>query len=251
MADNDNDNNNNDNQEPKRPTIGTRSATRKAGQKPEETKDSKIIRPSDWRREEGSDTIAAFEKILDDAAKRGVGPQQVARSVEWLWSKAQSIGSRATPDDLMLEKSRLRKGIEIGAMYFFVYDAKLKHELPYWDRFPLVFPIGPRAGGFLGINLHYLDYRNRTQLLKEIYKLTVGSRYTERSKAAISYDILNSASSTEAFKPCVKHYLFGHVRSRFLQIYHSEWALASALPVQRFVGASSSTVWSDSKKKMR
>ena len=45
---------------------------------------------------------------------------------------------------------------EIGKMYLFQYDAKHKKILPYWDRFPLIFPFDYAKDGFYGINLHYL-----------------------------------------------------------------------------------------------
>jgi hypothetical protein len=43
--------------------------------------------------------------------------------------------------------------------------------------------------------------------------------------------------------------LFNHVQSRFLEITADEWDIAVMLPVESFVGASTSKVYSDSRKK--
>jgi hypothetical protein len=49
-------------------------------------------------------------------------------------------------------------------------------------------------------------------------------------------------------KPTIKKYLYSHVRSQFLRIDFDEAALAVYLPVQRFVKASESKVWADSRR---
>ncbi len=40
-----------------------------------------------------------------------------------------------------------------GHLYMFVYDPKTKAELPYYDRFPLVFPFRKTPDGFIGLNM--------------------------------------------------------------------------------------------------
>ena len=46
--------------------------------------------------------------------------------------------------------------LELGHMYMYEYDAKLKDKLPYFDRFPVVIIIERYETGFLGINFHYI-----------------------------------------------------------------------------------------------
>jgi hypothetical protein len=43
--------------------------------------------------------------------------------------------------------------------------------------------------------------------------------------------------------------LSGHIQSRFLEISADEWDIAALLPMESFVGASTSKVYSDSRKK--
>jgi hypothetical protein len=67
----------------------------------------------------------------------------------------------------------------------------------------------------------------------------------------MSYKILSSASRFKYYKPCIKHYLNKHVRSRFIYIKPEEWNVALFLPIQKFVGASVNTVYKDSQKIIR
>lgn len=150
-------------------------------------------------------------------------------------------------------KSRLfsRFGREdIGSMISFFYDAKLKDVLPYWDQFPLVFPIEIYDDGFLGINLHYLPPLLRAKLMDALYTTAI-TKKDKIQRLKISYDILVSATKFSPFKPCVKRYLKGHVKSRFFYIEPNEWDMALMLPTQRFVGASEQKVWRDSREKIK
>ncbi len=55
-----------------------------------------------------------------------------------------------------------------GNLYMYMYDPKLKATLPYYDRFPLVFPFSKTPDGFIGLNLHYLPYQLRVMLLDHL-----------------------------------------------------------------------------------
>jgi len=129
-------------------------------------------------------------------------------------------------------------------MYF--YDAKHKSTLPYYDRFPLVFPYKKVPGGFMGINLHYLPLIYRAKLMDALYDTTNNDAFDKSTKLRLNYSILDKAAKFRYFKPCVKHYLSEQVRSRFLYVYPSEWDIALFLPTQRFIGATKEKVWKDS-----
>jgi hypothetical protein len=150
----------------------------------------------------------------------------------------------------LISKGKATVAPKYGIMNLFGYDPKHKETLPYYDRFPLIFPFKRVKGGFLGINLHYLPLPLRAKLMDGLYSLANNRNYDEKTKLKISYDILNGASKYKYFKPCIKHYLTPHIRSRFVEIYSSEWDIALFLPTERFVGASKSSVYSDSRKKI-
>lgn len=139
---------------------------------------------------------------------------------------------------------------DIGTMIMFFYDAKLKEELPYWDQFPLIFPIQMYDDGFLGINMHYLPPALRAKLMDALYTTAI-TKKDQIQRLKITYQILNAASKYDAFRPCIKRYLKNHVKSRFFYVDPKEWDMALFLPLQRFVGATDQKVWQDSRNKIR
>ena len=146
------------------------------------------------------------------------------------------------------DSSRLTIRPIVGSMYMFNYDPKYKEELPYYDRFPLVFPFRKVPGGFYGINLHYLPPPLRAKLMDALYDYANNTRYDESTKIKLNYQLLTSISKMRFFAPCVKHYLDEHVRSRFMYVYPSEWDIALFLPTERFAKKSKTQVWNDSKR---
>lgn len=144
-------------------------------------------------------------------------------------------------------KSQAVDRVDIGKMYFFVYDPKMKKELPYYDRFPLIFPFKELSDGFMGINLHYLPPRLRAKLMDALYGLVNNKKYDETTRLNLSYRILNGAARYRFFKPTVKRYLLEKVRSRFIEVNAEQWDMALFLPVEQFSKASKSKVWSDSR----
>jgi hypothetical protein len=164
----------------------------------------------------------------------------------WLQNKVKDLNSRNT---LLKDASRQKTDSIIGHMYFYYYDPKTKDSLPYYDRFPLVIPIEQYPDGFLGLNLHYLHPKQRIILLDKLSEYASDSRYDNRTKLRLSYKLLSAAAKAFEATPCIKRYLYNHVQSRFLEIYANEWDIAALLPVENFVGATTSKVWSDSRKK--
>lgn len=138
-----------------------------------------------------------------------------------------------------------------GHLYMFVYDPKTKAELPYYDRFPLVFPFRKTPDGFIGLNMHYLPYPLRITLLDNLLTYASNQRFDETTRLKYSWALIDGMSKYAAAKPCVKQYLVGHVRTQFRQVESNNWATAMLLPVERFVGASKQEIWADSRKIIR
>ncbi len=188
-----------------------------------------------------------FDDLLAKGVRAGEIPARTDDARSWYRDRART--TRITPDRLIRsDRERLTSRVMIGRMYHFFYDPKHKKTLPYYDRFPLIFPFKRVRGGFLGINLHYLPLRLRAKLMDELYTLSRDNRYDENTRLRISYNILNGAAKYKYFKPCVKHYLTPHVKSRFLEVYAAEWDIALFLPTERFVGANKRAVHADSRK---
>lgn len=132
-------------------------------------------------------------------------------------------------------KSRARSSTVIGKMYFFYYDPKHKATLPMYDKFPLVLPIEMYNDGFLGLNLHYLNQGARKMLLERLMQYRNNPIMDETTKLRMSYSLLSGTKTMKLAEPCIKRYLYGHVRSEFIEITAGEWDKAMALPVESFV----------------
>lgn len=192
-----------------------------------------------------------FDEILSKGIRAGQIPAREASAREWFRNTAKNYGAVNERKLLKSDPDRLTAIPRVGEMYMFTYDAKHKAKLPYYDKFPLIFPYKKVKGGFMGINLHYLPHAYRAELMDALYDLSSNKKYDETTRLRLNYNVLNSASKFENFKPCVKHYLTGQLRSRFLYIYPSEWDVALFLPTERFQGARKTTVWADSKRKIK
>jgi hypothetical protein len=165
----------------------------------------------------------------------------------WLRAKVKEL--TPTSRALMADRDRLKSNSTIGKMYFYFYDPKTKDTLPYYDRFPLVIPIESYKDGFLGLNLHYIHPKQRLILLDKLSETATNSNFDSKTKLRVSYSYLAGASKAFEATPCIKRYLFTHIQSRFLEISADEWDIAAMLPVETFVGATTSKVYADSRKK--
>ena len=73
--------------------------------------------------------------------------------------------------------------------------------------------------------------------------------YDETTRLRLSYQTLKSASSIFEATPCIKRYLYSHVKSRFLEINANEWDIAAILPVESFEKKTKEHVFNESRKK--
>lgn len=143
----------------------------------------------------------------------------------------------------------------IGKLYSFIYDPKYKDQpkiLPYYDTFPVVFPIefypSTKSGpAMLGINLHYLSPYHRGRLMNALYLNAETNQFLDKKKKLnISYQILKGASGMDLFKPCIKKYLFSHVRSSYMNYNYQVWDYVCQLPMCRFERQTQETIWMES-----
>jgi hypothetical protein len=193
-----------------------------------------------------------FKELIYNGVRSGQIPARSRASRTWYRDAAQQVTGKFQPSKVVRqfpEKKRVARP-EPGYMYSFKYDPKHKKTLPYYDVFPLVFPVQQYSDGFLGINFHYLPLPLRAKLMDALYTVASDKRYNEETRILVSYDILKSASKFAMFKPTTKRYLYQHVKTPFLEITAAEWDIALFLPMESFKGASASEVWKDSRGKI-
>lgn len=191
-----------------------------------------------------------FTKLAQKAIAQGAALKNMEDARAWFRREARKQ-TRVTPEKLLQTAGPFKTlqnlaSTSVGKMYMFMYDPKWKDELPYYDKFPLIFPIEFYKDGFLGINLHYLPPAGRAKLMDALYDTLTNDKYDYTTKLRINYSILSSTRKFNLFKPCIKRYLFTHVRSSFQFVNPKDWDKALFLPVERFQKATKTKVYADS-----
>ena len=190
-----------------------------------------------------------FQKLELAAFRNQITPR-TKESREWFMKKAQTM--RGINRDELMKEEPLQRGARriIGSMQMFYYDPKYKETLPYYDRFPLSIIVKPAKGGSLGLNLHYLPPILRAQFLDALME-TVTSKKSEDAKFQLTAKLLASTSELEFYKPCIKHYLNEHVKSKFAEVKAPEWEIATFLPTAQFEKADKRKIYADSRRMLR
>lgn len=197
-----------------------------------------------------------FQSIAKKAGAARVSDMEIGQARDWFRNQALDV-IRSNPKRMIetagsFESLQSLSENSIGKMYLFNYDAKHKETLPYFDRFPLIFPIEYYTNGsMLGINVHYLPPVIRAQLMNALYETINNDKMNKTTKLKISYQILKSSTKMKAFGPCVKKYLFSHVKSNFSYIKPEYWDFALMLPLERFNKSTKEQVWRDSMEKLQ
>jgi hypothetical protein len=200
--------------------------------------------------------MLVFKELIYNGVTQGNIPARTRLARDWYRDAASQVldGRRDLKPRTIerhFEEKRKVGRVEPGTMYMFRYDPKHKKTLPYYDVFPVVFPIKMEQDGFVGINFHYLPPTFRANLMDALYSITTDKRYDENTKVLATYNILQKASKFRYFKPTVKRYLSKFVRSPFMQITAAEWDIAIFLPVENFKKASKEDVWAESRKMVK
>ena len=174
-----------------------------------------------------------FQTLEYEAFRAGITPR-TSQSREWFRNKMSTIKQVNRARLMKEEPIQIKNRQVVGSMFMFFYDPKHKETLPYYDSFPLVIVLKPAEGGFLGLNLHYLPPVLRAKFLDALLDVTNNKRYDETTKFKLTYNALQNAAKMKYFKPCIKHYLTDHVRSRFAMVPAPEWEIAVFLPTADF-----------------
>ena len=188
-----------------------------------------------------------IDKLQSQAFKAGV-EKNTESSLKWFqrqMSQMKSVNRKAL---LMDDNFKARSRPLTGRMFMYFYDPKTKKEMPYYDRFPLIFMVEKAKGGFYGLNLHYLPPKLRAKFFDRLTEYSTNKRYDITTRLRLSYNLLKGASKLSLFGPCFKHYLTKQVRSKMVEVPASEWESVLFMPTENFKKSNKTKVWSDTRK---
>ena len=197
--------------------------------------------------------MATIEESYLDKLKDAIKTNQVTAKAKAAGNWFRSIVNRTkgafsseTPQKILTRSEQLESKSVLGKMYFYSYDPKHKDKLPWYDTFPLVFPIERYNDGFLGLNFHYLAPKDRAILMDQLKMYATNKKYYETTKLKLTYNMLKGFTKIKRAKPTVHRYLTSKIKSKFVLVNADEWEVALFLPVERFRKASKKEVWAHS-----
>lgn len=127
------------------------------------------------------------------------------------------------PKDIQLLFNRLYKnkiipnvkpgsrGMKLGYPVMFVYDAKWKSKLAYWDALPFSIILAKYPDGFLGLNLHYVQWTTRIQLANKLVRAAKNGKRIKYVDIKKAFHELKIPEGLLAL--IIRRYLYSHVRS--------------------------------------
>ena len=240
---------------PKRTAKDTKPLRTAKDTKPVKTAKPKLTKTAPKQPKSASTATApeeknAIEKKVRIATRQGRLKKRADSSLRWYLGKLRDAGGSHDERNVATAVSSRQK-MYIGGMYQYVYDAKTKEKLPYWDAFPLIICINVYADGWLGLNLHYLPPILRAKLLDKLMEFSKTIRTGGNGKRTymhLSYKMLTRLSQVPFFQHCIKRYLASHVQSKIMRVNSSFWEEVAFLPTQQFKKAPDSTVWKDARR---
>jgi hypothetical protein len=198
--------------------------------------------------------MATKSQMQDIFDKYRYDPSIVKKSKTWFEQQALLLSKKRITPQMVINNDpanvKSPNSIMPGKMYMFFYDPKLKAELPYYDKFPLVFPFRRMEDGFIGLNMHYLPHRLRIMLMDRLMIFANNDKMDATTKLRYSWALIDGVAKFNLAKPCVKRYLTNHLKSQLVNVPADDWTTALMLPVERFTKASKEYVWSESRKKI-
>lgn len=162
-------------------------------------------------------------------------------SMDWMKDKSQAISANAIKE----VATKTEKMARWGHIYQFVYDAKTKSKLKYYDAFPMSIVIEKYRNGFLGLNLHYLPIAMRFMFMNKLWEFVSSENmntFDEDTRFILRYKMLASIAGKKYYRPCLKRYLYTQMKTPLYHIPANQWTFAMILPSSRFFDKTGSLV---------
>ncbi|MDX1532762.1 MAG: hypothetical protein R3230_00990 [Nitrosopumilaceae archaeon] len=209
---------------------------------------------NDYKNKTGTDLDIL--KTLEKSFIENNGPKakrNIKKSMDWFRKRIAKNYKTVRTARMYRDRDLWKNGMTLGKMYFFEYDAKLKDELPVWDRYPLIIPFDAWKGKdpdgektveyVLGLNFHYLPPALRMAAFRALLRFKNRDRFVKSTKLDFSWKVIMALAQSKYFKHSVKMYRMDHVRSKFVEIPSQSWEMVLFLPLARWQKGSKSQAW--------
>lgn len=185
------------------------------------------------KKERAAVMINAYRASLRNNIKTGGGAKGNNKSVKWFSDTMKSVRTHKVTTPVP------------GKIYAFIYDAKYKDTLPYWDKYPLIIFLGANKNLFHGLNMHYIPPKARQQMLEELLvRYSSTPTLSNKTKLKVKWTDVKGFFGADQM---IKAYLPQNVKGTFIEIKPADWANVTTLPLQQFVSKgkrySASKVW--------
>lgn len=189
------------------------------------------------RKRKEPDRVAQFRATLQ-AIEALPNARKNNKSVAWFRETVEGI-----------PKARTTGAPSVGKMYTYVYDAKYKKKLPYWDKFPLIIMLDVSSTHQLGLNLHYIPPKARQAFLEKILVMLSQKNFGPKAYFKINWAAVKKYPGAEKM---IKLYIRSRIKGNMVEINPMYWANAIYLPTQQFLDKnnnrySARKVWADGK----
>ena len=134
-----------------------------------------------------------FDTLQAGAYRANIVPR-TKKSRAWFQARVRELGNVSRAKIMADDQLKVRTEPKIGDMCMYVYDPKLKAELPYYDKFPMSIMVQPAPGGFHALNLHYLSPGVRALFLDELMGLAPAKLVDTTRLTRLRYNLLKGAS---------------------------------------------------------
>lgn len=194
--------------------------------------------------------------LLQQLEKR-ISQKQVDRfskeAEKWITSQVSSFRGASVGDRIIKDETKNRRNIRgnpkqpinLGQLVFFIYDAKHKDTLKWWDAAPLTLITSIEKDRMNGINFHIVVPKMRAYIFDILMQITTNKKFDDTTKIRLTYGLIKKMSQLKMLRVCYREYLFSHIRSKLVIIQPKDWNLVIYLNIYRFQKASASTIWSE------
>lgn len=196
---------------------------------------------------------------------------KIRQGLNWFLSKLKQTSDPKDVQKGDISKKEDTKKIRMFNLYTCIYkDPKTKDDLPYFDAFPLFFPIQFTQGseGVLmhAINIHYLEPKLRKRFLKEIEiilrKVAQNQKYDPNNLEDYPHQNITKVvgrymnkvyqsgggSAGAHIRSAYRSYFLSRIGSKMKKIPLDEWTQAGDLYLPVFRKQSASYIYGDVKE---